>query len=154
MNLVNEQNYISCTLNLLNKTLDAAFKLTAELGPCDKPRKVEEVDFLIKQSGGRVAVCYFKRQALGYGGFTDARLAYKAGVVFGAAGENLDSPVKLLFPADYNVNLSVSRLFGEVCAILLHKTAAFFLRFFIPAVLNVGFIFFLLFGIACTRKTT
>ena len=82
MYLVNEQDNIALLLDLLNKSLAAALKLTSELCARNERSQVEQVDFLVLQMERNVARNYLLGDTLRNSGLSDTRLTYKAGVVF------------------------------------------------------------------------
>ena len=59
-----------------------------------------------------LAVCYFKSKPLSNSGFTYARLAYKARIVFSAPAEYLNYTLNFSGPAYNGVDFAVSR-FGS-----------------------------------------
>ena len=75
MYLVDEQNHVAAFLDLGHQALDTAFKLSAELRACHQRGEVKQLDFLVFQALGHLALRDSERQALGDGGLADAGLA-------------------------------------------------------------------------------
>ena len=82
MHLVNKKNDIAVGLDLVNKILDSAFKLTAELSSGNKSGKIKQVYFLVCKPCGNFATGNFQRKTLRNGCFSNAGFTDKAGIVF------------------------------------------------------------------------
>src|SRR5699024_185859 len=124
---VDDQNDIALLFDLVDETLDAAFKLSAELGACDQCGQVEQVDFLVSQLIGHVARRNADGQTFGNRGLTDTRLTDEAGVILLAAVQNLDDAVGLLFASDDAVETAFSCLLGQIIAVIVQILALFLL---------------------------
>ena len=85
MHLVNNKNYISCLLYLLNKSLHTGFKLTTELCAGHKRRQVQEIYFLIPELVWHVSLFYTLGKSFGDSRFSHTRFAYQARVILLAA---------------------------------------------------------------------
>ena len=114
--LVDEEDDVLRTANLVHDGLDPLFELAAVLGAGDHEGEVEGDDFLIAQQFGHVAGADLLGQSLDDGGLADAGLAQQDGIVFGAAAENLDDALDLVLPADDRVDLPLAGKLGEVAA--------------------------------------
>ena len=68
-------------------------------------------------------------QALHDGGFPHPRFADQRGVVFGAAGHDLDHPLDFPLPTDDRVQFAFRGPGGEVHAQLIHQGGLTFLAF-------------------------
>ena len=99
MHLVNNEDYIALLADLLDKSLHAAFKLASELRSGDQRRQVKKIDLLTAKLIWHLIERYALGKPLRNGGFADARLADKAGVILLAAVEDLDNALKLLLAA-------------------------------------------------------
>ena len=85
MHFVNEKHNVARVFHLVNKVLHAAFKLTAELRSRNQRRQIEKIKLLALKSERNVPACKLQRNPLGNRGFTYARLAYQARVIFRSA---------------------------------------------------------------------
>lgn len=81
MHLVNKKNDIAVGLDFVNKILDSAFKLTAELSSGNKSGKIKQVYFLVCKPCGNFAAGNFQRKTLRDCCFTNAGFTDKAGIV-------------------------------------------------------------------------
>ena len=81
MHLINKENNVALSLNLFDKTLYSALKLTSELRTGNKRGEVEKLNFLIGKLCRNLTVGNSESQALSNSGFTDSRLTYKTGIV-------------------------------------------------------------------------
>ena len=107
MDLVNKQNDVAGGLDLADKALDALLKLAAELGACHKGGHVQQVDLLVLQPRGNLALGDALGNALGDGGLADTGLADQTGVVLLTAAKNLNRAVNFTVTADDAVGLAV-----------------------------------------------
>ena len=117
MHLVDEQDDIALRFHLVEKALDAAFKLAAELRSGNQRRQVEQMDFLFLEGERHVAVRNAEGKALRDGRLADARFADQARIVFRPAAENLNHARNFLFASDDCVNLARLCLGGQVRAV-------------------------------------
>ena len=124
MNFIDEQDDVAGGLDLADKALDALLKLAAELGACHKGGHIQQVDLLVLQPRGDLALGDALGNALGDGGLADAGLTDQAGVVLLAAAQDLDGAVDLAVAADDAVSLAVPGLLGQVLAVGLEEFAA------------------------------
>ena len=85
MHFINKENNVALSLNLFDKTLYSALKLTSELRTGNKRGEVEKLNFLIGKLCRNLTVGNSESQALCNSGFTDSRLTYKTGIVFALA---------------------------------------------------------------------
>ena len=81
MHLVDKEDNVALCLNLLDKTLYSALKLTSELSACNKRGKVEKLNLFVGKLCGNLSIRNPESQTLCDSGFTDARLTDKAGIV-------------------------------------------------------------------------
>ena len=133
MDLVDEQDHVAQPLDLVDEALDPLLELAAELGAGHQGGEVQPVELFALEAGGHLVAGDALGDALGDGGFAHAGLADQAGVVFLAAGEDLDGAVDLLVAADDLVQLAGGGLSGEVLAVFIQELqlAAFFLLLFL-----------------------
>ena len=123
MDFVDDQDDVPQLLDLFDETLHAALKLAPELGACHKRGQVQQVDLLVLELIGHVALENLHGQALGDGRFAHAGLTDEAGVVLLAAIQDLDHALQLLVPADHFVQLALGSLAGQGDAVVLQKFA-------------------------------
>ena len=123
VDFVNDEDDVARLANLLNETLHAAFKLTAELGACHEGGQVEKIDLLITELEGHFALDDALGKTLGDGGFTHAWLTDEAGVILLTAIENLHHPLDFLFAAYNGVQLALAGTLGEVDAVIIEELA-------------------------------
>ncbi|MPM82863.1 hypothetical protein SDC9_129925 [bioreactor metagenome] len=81
MYLVDHENNIAQLLDFFNEAFHAALKLASELGAGYKGGEVEQVNLLILQLIGNLALHNLHGKALGNGGLAYAGLADETGVV-------------------------------------------------------------------------
>ena len=105
-------------LYILHQALHPALKLPAELGTGHQPGQVQHVDLFLSDLGRHFPLHNALGDALGDGGFAHARFTDKAGVILGAAVQNLHHPVDLLFPPDDGVHLTLTGLSGQVLTVV------------------------------------
>ena len=117
VHLVDEQDDVAVLLHLVDKALDAAFKLAAELRARDKRRQVQKLHFLLAQLRRHLAGRDAQRKALGDRRLADARLADQARVVLRAAREDLHHALDLALAPDDIVELAAARLHRQVGAV-------------------------------------
>ena len=108
MELVNEEDDRAIVLDFLDGVLNALFKFATVLRACHHAAEVEAQDLLVEKFFGHVTCHDFGGETLGDGGFAYAGLADKAGVILGAAGEDLDDAANLVVAADDGVKLALS----------------------------------------------
>ena len=107
MYLINEQNYVSCVFDLIDKRFHTAFKLTAELCSCDKRREVKQINLFVFEVERNFTCRDLLRNALSNSGLADTRFTDKAGVVFLTARKYLNGARDLFFSAYDMVKLAV-----------------------------------------------
>ena len=117
MNLIDKENNIALVLNLVNKALNSALKLTSELSTCHKSGKVKKINFLICKTGRHLTLCNLNCKSLCYSGFADTRLTDKARVIFSSSAKNLDSTCNLAFSADNIIYFALLCTLGKIGAI-------------------------------------
>jgi len=117
MHLIDEEDDVAVLLHFVHKSLDAAFKLAAELRTGDERGEVEQVYLFFGELRGNFAVCYTQGKSLGYSGLADAGFADKAGVVLRAAAEDLHRAVNLVIAPDDAVYFTLAGFFGKIRAI-------------------------------------
>ena len=129
MQLVDEKNDVTALFDLVKCGFYALLKVASVFGAGHHAGKVEGDHPLVFENFRHLAVGDFKGKTLGNCRFTDAGLADKAGVVFGAAGENLYNTLNFLASADDGVDFAGLCLGGEVSAEFV-KGGAFPVRLF------------------------
>ena len=85
VNLVDKQDNVAASANLLEYFLKAFLKVTAVPGARDQGTQIQGVQVLIFKSFGNIAVYDGLRQALNNSGFTNTGFTDKHGVVLSAA---------------------------------------------------------------------
>ena len=106
--LVDEQDHVAGLFHLVDGLFDALFKFTPVLGAGHHARQIQRKNALIQQLLRHVGGSDALRQPLGDGGLADAGLADEHGVILGAAGQDLDDPLDLLFPPDDGIQLALT----------------------------------------------
>ena len=124
VDLINKQDDVARSLDLADEALDTLLKLAAELGACDEGRHVEQVNFLVLQTRGDLALGNALGDTLGNRSLADTGLTDQAGVVLLAAAQNLDRAVNFAVTANDAVRLAVAGLLGQVLAVGLKELAA------------------------------
>ena len=139
VHLVDEKYDIALGLDLVDKPLDTAFKLTAELGSGDKSGEIKQVYLLVQQAGRHIAAGNPEGQPLGNGGLAHTGFAYQAGIILCAAGQYLDHTVDFAFTPDNHVYFAASGARRKVGAICVKKPALllFFLLWLLAVFLGV-----------------
>ena len=117
MHLIDEEDDVAVLLHFVHKSLDAAFKLAAELRTGDERREIQKLHFFFAQLRGHFACRNAQGKPLCNGRFTDARLTDETRIILCAAGQNLHHTLNLALAADDGIQLAVSRLHGEVGAV-------------------------------------
>ena len=125
--LVNEQDDVAGAAHLADQALDPLLKLAAELGAGHQGGQVQQVDLLVRQAGGDLALHDVLGDALGDGGLAHAGLADQAGVVLLPAAEDLDGAVNFPVAAHDVVDAAVPGLLGQVLAVAVQEFAVVFL---------------------------
>ena len=69
MHLIDEEDDVAVLLHFVHKSLDAAFKLAAELGPRHQGGQIQQMDFLVQQPRRHIPRGYAQGQPLGDGRF-------------------------------------------------------------------------------------
>ena len=118
--LVQEQQNAPLTVrDFLEDGLEALFKLTPELSPCDETANVKCNERLITQALWHITVDDALGQPLRDSGFTHTRLTNEYRVVFGAAANYMDKAANFLVAANHGVKFAVARSVGQVAPELL-----------------------------------
>ena len=112
--LVDEEDDVLALLDLFDRVLDTILEVAAILGTGDHTGEIKCDNALVTQVLGYFAVGYLQRQSFGDGRLADAGLADQTGVVFGAAGKDLDDALDLFISADHGVDLAVLCGFSQV----------------------------------------
>ena len=112
--LVNEQDGVAHLAHVVKQSLDAAFKLPAELGPRYQRGHIQQVQLLALQHSRNISLCQLLRNAFCNRSLADAGFTDQARVVFGSSIEDLDDSLDLFIPADDVVDLAVLCLLGQV----------------------------------------
>ena len=120
--LIDEEDDVAVLLNLLHHLLDTLLKFAPVLGAGHHAGKVQRQELLIQQVFRHIAHGDLPGQALGDGSLAHAGLTDQAGVVLGAAGQDLDDPLDLVITADDRVQLAGPgirrQITGELCQCL------------------------------------
>ena len=123
--LVDEQDDVAAgAFDLVEDALDAAFELTAILGPRHQRPERQREHALLAQRGRDVAHRDPLRESLDDRGLADARLADENRVVLAAPGQDRDDPFDLVAAADDGVELAALGRLGEVARVLPQGRAA------------------------------
>ena len=120
--LIDEQNHIARPAHLLEHVFELLLKLASVLGACHHGGQVQGTHPFTQQMGRCSAVGNGQSQSLYHRGFAHAWLSDESGVVFRAAGEDLDEPLQLRLPADHRVQLTLAGHGGKVPGTLVQLT--------------------------------
>ena len=107
MNLINKEDDVPLGFDFVHQSLDAAFKLAAELGTCHQRRQIQQLDFLFFQPCRNISGGNPLGQSLGNGGFTYTGFADETGIVFGSAGKDLNDPVNFPLTSDNGIQFPI-----------------------------------------------
>ena len=124
VDLVNEQDDISSSLDFAQQALDPLLELAAELGARHQTGQIQQIDLLVLQADGHIALGNALGNTLGNGGLAHTGFADEAGVVLLAAAQDLDGAVDLAVAADDVIQLSFPGLAGQVFAVIVQEFAA------------------------------
>ena len=124
MDLVDEQDHVPGCLHLAQQALDPLLKLAAELGARHQTGEVQQIDLLVLQADGHIALGNALGDALGNGRLAHTGFADEAGVVLLAAAQDLDGAVDLPVAADDIIQLPLPGFAGQVLAVGIQKLAA------------------------------
>ena len=119
--LVDEKDDVAGLLHLVDGVLDALFKLTPVLGAGHHAGQIQRQDPLVQQLLRHVGGGDALGQTLCDGGLAYAGLTDEHGVILGAAGQDLDDPLDLLFTANDGVQLAAAGRLRQVTGILLQS---------------------------------
>ena len=121
VHLVDEEDDVVVSLDLIHELLEALLELTAVLGARDEQTHVEGHHALALQRLRHVVGGDLLRQSLRDGRLTDAGFADEARVVLGTAAENLRDADDLVGAADAGIELGLLSLLGEVGSEFLER---------------------------------
>ena len=117
---VDEQNDAAFgDLHFAEDGFQAVFEFAAVFRAGDQRAEIERDDALVFQAVGHVALHDPQREAFGDGGFADAGLADEDGIVFRAAGEDLDDAADFLIAADDRIELALPGAIDQIDAVFL-----------------------------------
>ena len=119
MQLVNEQDGAAALFQLVNGVFDPLLKFAPVFGTRQHSPKIQGDHPLVLQQLRNVAAGDPLGQALDNGAFAHAGVADEHRVVFRAAGQDLDDPLDLVFPANHRVQLPFPGQAGQVFAVLV-----------------------------------
>src|ERR1051325_8240592 len=132
VDLIDEDDDVRVLFQLLDDALEALLELAAVLRAGHDEREVEGEDALVRDEERDVAVHDALGEAFHDGRLADARLAEEDGVVFRAAGEDLDDALHFLFPADQRIELLLVRHLGQIARVLGEEGELFLLLVRLP----------------------
>ena len=120
MKFVDEKNNLSLRVfNFLQDSLQAVFKLATIFRPCQHGAKIERDQAFVLQHLRHVAGNDALRQAFDDSGLSHAGFTDEHGIIFRAAGENLNHSPNLFIAADDRVELAAAGLLGQIAGIAL-----------------------------------
>ena len=109
MNLIDEQYYLSLTINdILYDSLQTFLKLALILCSCYKSTHIKRIYNLVFQIFRDAPVNDFLSQSLCYCSLADARLAHQYRVVLGTPAQDLQYSSDFFIPADYRIKFACS----------------------------------------------
>ena len=114
--LVDEEDRVLGTANLVHDGLDPLLELAAILRAGHHHREVEHDDPAVGEQFRHIAIDDALREAFDDRRLAHARLAEENGIVLRAAAEDLDRPLDLLLAADDGIELALAGELGEVAA--------------------------------------
>ena len=123
MDLVDHQDDVAQALHLVDEALHPALELAPELGAGHQGRQIQQIDLLVPQLEGHIALCDPLGQPLGDGSLAHAGLTDQAGIVLLTAVQDLHHPLDLLLPADDRVQLALLGPLGQGDAVVLQVFA-------------------------------
>ena len=132
MYLINDQDDIAQGFDFVNQSLHSALKLAAELGSGYQSSQVKQVDFLVFQFIGYIAIGNADGKAFRHGGLAHTRFTDQAGIVFLPAVEDLDHTFGFSFPSNDGIQLMLAGTGGQIGAVSGQILAFFCLTFFLP----------------------
>ena len=123
--LVDEEYHVAGFFNVLEHGLDALLEIAAVFRSGQQRGQVEGDEPLSRHAVRSLAVGDVQGDALGDGGFADARLTDEHGVVFAAAREYLHAAAYLLAAAYDGVYAAGGGELGEVAAVLVENACLY-----------------------------
>ncbi len=123
MNFINEQDNISLLPNFINQAFNTALKLSAKLRACNQRCQIQQENFLLLQMCRHISVCNPQSQPFGYCSLADTRFPNQAGIIFRAAGKDLDDTADFLITANHMVHFAGFCLCRQVRAIRIQMPA-------------------------------
>ena len=118
VHFIDEQDDVACRSGHFRQNgLQPLLEFTAIFGPCNQRAHIERQELLVLEAFGHIAIDDPQGEALGDGGFADARLADQHGIVFGAAREHLNGAADFLVAADHRIKLAVAGGLGQIARI-------------------------------------
>ncbi|CDC75369.1 putative uncharacterized protein [Candidatus Colimorpha enterica] len=118
MNLIDDENYVSERLHLIDKPLHSCLELSPELRSGNDRGHINKINLLAPEPERHVSCGDLNCKRLGNGGLSDTGFADKAGIVLLTAAKDLHDPGKLTVSADNPVDPTVFCLCGKVSAVL------------------------------------
>jgi hypothetical protein len=116
--LVDEKNYCPCRVfDFLQDGFEAVFEFAAIFCAGQHGAEIERDDALVLEDFGHVAGNDALGEAFDDGGLADAGFADEHGIIFRAAGENLDHAADFFVAADDGIELAAAGLLGEVASV-------------------------------------
>ena len=131
VDFVDDEDDVARRLDVLDQTLHARFKLTAELGSGNKRRQIEQVDFFVLQLIRNVGGGNLLRQRFRNRGFADTGFTDQTGVILLAAAEDLNQTRDFTVTSDHGIQLSLSCTCGQIDAVRIEEFRLLFLFFFL-----------------------
>ena len=122
MQFVNKDDDAACGgLNFFQHGFQALFKFTAEFRACHHRSQVQRHQALVAQGFGHVTGNDTLGQALDNRGLTDTRFPDQYGVVFGAAGQDLNGAADFFVTPDHGIQFPIPRHLCQVARIFLKR---------------------------------
>ena len=116
VHLVDKEDHVAGFRHLVDRIADALLEVAAVFRAGHHAGQVKGNDPLAAQELRHLAGGDFQRKALRDRGFAHARLADQAGIILGAAAEDLDHALDLLLPPDDGIDPALSGKLGQVTA--------------------------------------
>ena len=118
VHFIDKQDDIAGFNDLGDHSLDPLLKFSSVLGTCDHSGEVHCKKSFILYRGGHISVYDPLRESFDDRSLSDARLSDQAGIVLGPSAQDLDHSADLIFSPDHRIELSFSRQFRQIPAVL------------------------------------
>ncbi len=119
--LVDKEDGAAALFQLVDGVFDALLEFAPVFGAGQHTAQIQGDHPLVFEQLRDIAAGDALGKALDDGALAHARVADEHGVVLGAAGEDLDDALDLLFPADHRIQFALLGQAGEILAVLIQN---------------------------------